>query len=806
MPVAAALLLTTLALGTDALVDLEARSRLSVAWSRAAVGLIAEPSRPIAASFLGALDVSLAAAELMPNNSQGWRVVQGIAEATDESLPAGRAAMKTALDQLGRLEPNDQLIRLGRLCDAAERGTASDERVAAFDKLLQPSARQRIGNAIASRLAFELSLLCKRRGDMEGWTRWLKESVQLDASFPSAAQALAGYEVGSGDGLDKVSAALVTAIAADPGNTGSLNALARICLHEGLYSDAERLLDLAIRIASFDLDYMLVDDLIADRMVALWGMGRHEDANKIAQERQAELNALLRRRMGDATATDKREDEVGPRVTLPSALACVRAAVCRSGSLPNAEATLRDALASLDNDAKQAGDDAAAVAAVKLRKAWMQVTIGDPEEVQPLLDEADRAAPLSDVAKARFAGWLKIRRNQPDKALADLQPIAESDAGAKVGVGMALMAMGRTKDAAATQLAVARANRENAVGVYAADRLFDLVKARPGPTNESKAVQEAVARMPKPVWDLARDQAQAIACMATFGLPQTAFDSLPLTVTVQNRSGLTLAIDSDGPIESRAALLLEASVIGKRPLSLPPWIFPIDRQLELKPLETLSFELDMARTPLADVLLGDPLSGALISTRMVTNFRLTADRVQAGFLGNIGDSGVLRIPAVRVNAGWREDVLSEIRHPDRSEDLVKLVMLAYDLANRSTTDAAVDNDPAWKDINDAWMRLPPAAQAWTLMVLPRSKLVPMATLLEAARSSTDESVRMSYLLRWVDTPDDVTLAAAIRSGGRLATTAESVKALLQSKALDAADVNQSLEDAGVFGTGSSTPR
>ena len=66
MPVAAALLLTTLALSTDALVDLEARSRLSVAWSRAAIGLIAEPSRPIAASFLGALDVSLAAAELMP--------------------------------------------------------------------------------------------------------------------------------------------------------------------------------------------------------------------------------------------------------------------------------------------------------------------------------------------------------------------------------------------------------------------------------------------------------------------------------------------------------------------------------------------------------------------------------------------------------------------------------------------------------------------------------------------------------------------------------------------------------------------
>ena len=40
-------------------------------------------------------------------------------------------------------------------------------------------------------------------------------------------------------------------------------------------------------------------------------------------------------------------------------------------------------------------------------------------------------------------------------------------------------------------------------------------------------------------------------------MPSNAFDSVPLTVTVQNRSGLTLAIEPEGPIESRAALLLD---------------------------------------------------------------------------------------------------------------------------------------------------------------------------------------------------------------------------------------------------------
>ncbi|NBQ89616.1 MAG: hypothetical protein EBU07_19560, partial [Betaproteobacteria bacterium] len=128
---------------------------------------------------------------------------------------------------------------------------------------------------------------------------------------------------------------------------------------------------------------------------------------------------------------------------------------------------------------------------------------------------------------------------------------------------------------------------------------------------------------------------------------------------------------------------------------------------------------------------------------------------------------------------------------------------AYDLAGRAATDPSVDSDPAWKEINDAWMRFSPMAQAWTLMVLPNSRPVPMAPLLAAARGATDDAVRMSFLLRWVETPDDVAVAAAIRSGGRLATAAEAVRALLQSKARDAADVNQSPDDAGIFGASSS---
>ena len=283
---------------------------------------------------------------------------------------------------------------------------------------------------------------------------------------------------------------------------------------------------------------------------------------------------------------------------------------------------------------------------------------------------------------------------------------------------------------------------------------------------------------------------------------------MPLTVRVQNRSALPLEIAPDGPIESRAALLLDVIVIGGKPAPLSPWICSLDRRMLLKPNETLEFTIDMARTPLGRVLLADAIKGVIVEARLITNFRLTAERVQAGFLGNIASSTVLRIPSVQVNAGWREDTLGEIREPDQPQDMLKLVMLACDLAARGQA-GEKDLDAGWTAVNASWKKLPPLAQAWALMSLPRARADAIGPILEAAKASSDERLRMSYLLAWVESPEDVALAAAARSGGRLAVVAEGVRATLQAVARDAADVNQRSDDLGVLrGTGSdsSAPR
>ena len=145
--------------------------------------LVSTPAQPDVASFRGALEVALAAGEVAPNDADAWRWVQGMAQLDEEDEAASSAAMSRALKELGRLDPADPFVQLDRLTGAVERGTTADDRIAAYAKLLQGPNRDRIPGPVASRLAFDLALLEKRRGNADGWGTWLRDAVALDPAF-----------------------------------------------------------------------------------------------------------------------------------------------------------------------------------------------------------------------------------------------------------------------------------------------------------------------------------------------------------------------------------------------------------------------------------------------------------------------------------------------------------------------------------------------------------------------------------------------------------------------------------------------
>ena len=799
--------------------ELDATRRLGAAWNRAAIGMISDPSRPAAESFRGAVELAVAAAELAPDDAQAWRSVVDLAELADPGQPEAMAAYRRALKELSRIDPADQSVALARVSEAVERAPTADDRVKIYDRLLDASSRRTLGAAVSARLALDRALLEKRRGSTVGWQKWLREAVAIDPAFPLAAETLAGVESGSDASLKQVGIALARAITANPSSVVSISALSRLCLHEGLYEEADRLLTLAVRVSELNVDLLLIDELLADRMIALWGLGRHEDALKIYSERRRKVNAALRRRLGDSGANaSESEQSVGPQVNLPTVVNSVAVAIMASQFTspsgvfqPPDEARRKrfeEALAYTLDGITQERDEAkgdAAKAVLGLRKAWIEATIGDPASVDGLLESAQGVSPMSDEAVARFQGWVRLRRNDFQGALDRLQPIAATDEGARAGLAMAMAGLGRQRDAAREFHEAIKSDRDNAVGLWAADRLVSMVGKRPGPSSEAAGLREAVTTIPAAVFDLANNQALALSVSVTFGPPALTLDPMPLRISIQNRSALPLEIGPGGPIDGKAALNLEYTRIGdakSRPM--PPAIIAIDRKLRLEPRETMNLEIDMSRTSLGSELLEKPLSSVFVKARMVTNFRLTSDALQAGFLGNLSEEATLRLPAVQITPGWREDAIGEIRNPDKPEDLVKLVLMAYDLVRRKDSGDA-DLESGWTAVCEAWTKLPPAGQAWALMTLPSPKEPPIGLrpVIEAAKVSTDALVRVSYLLRWVQSPDDVQFAAAERQGGRLATVAMGMRAMRRSQVEDQADASQG-DEVGVLGGGGSS--
>ena len=278
---------------------------------------------------------------------------------------------------------------------------------------------------------------------------------------------------------------------------------------------------------------------------------------------------------------------------------------------------------------------------------------------------------------------------------------------------------------------------------------------------------------------------------------------MPFKISVTNISPITLAITPDGPIHNSAALLMETIVVQQKQsiTNLAPFIFSIARNLQIAPNETMSFVIDIAYLPQVIPLLNSPLNGANLQIEMLTNFNLTLDNVTPGFLGKMTAKNSIRILPVIRNQEWREEALGVIRHCDRPDDLVTLVLFAFDLASRSSEQGAeTEVREGWAEVTEAWKRLSPAAQAWTLMVLPLEPLEMTEKIANAAKESQDRRVQLSAILRWTESENDALLSTLVRgSEEQLIAVASSVRSLIVSRVRDASRVDQSNEEATVLG-------
>ena len=156
-----------------------------------------------------------------------------------DDSPEIKAAERRSLEASTRLDPSDAVMLLRRLLSTSEANQTAEEKVAAYETLLEPASIEVLGDALAARLAFSLAQLWSRIGDFNEFAVRLAQAVELDPHYPAATAMAAGYFAVPEDPFSEVEL-LVVALMANPLDLGFASRLGLISLEEGAYQSALR--------------------------------------------------------------------------------------------------------------------------------------------------------------------------------------------------------------------------------------------------------------------------------------------------------------------------------------------------------------------------------------------------------------------------------------------------------------------------------------------------------------------------------------------------------------------------------------
>ncbi len=745
------------------------------------------------AELEAAIFLATKSAMLAPDDRVRWRTLLGLCGFAGDIMPAAHEVGAMALERLSKLEPADQVVRLRRLLQEIGRYQTAEEQVAAFQRFLTPEAIKAIQLPVASRLSFDLALLELRMGDVEAFGRDIVQALTLSPSFPAAAETAAGFANEKLDDPVGEAELLVTAILANPIEERMWGRLGALLLQEGAYGSAARVYQLAALAGrSKKTNDAVVDLIVIDQALALWGSGRANDAVSVLQRHVAMCKSRLAVQIQTYNpAMTRAECEAIPYPT-PPLIAAIEAAILVSSKHADASASLkrmRDAAieqAEKDDPPPkppepgevpnlEAKRQSAVFAAEGLLDAAMtaQLLRADASIVQELIDAADKRAPLSDAAKVRISGWDKLRAGDGAGALALLDQAPSTAPAATFVHAQALAASGNLQDAARAFLAIASSERGNLVGMLAADEFKALVGAAPPAGTFVASLDGVVASIPS---SFERYLAGTDNAFAFQVIPEKLivepFDPIRYRLVVTNRSEMTMAVALGGPIKQNVLLQPRLNSSANPGVDrLIPQIIPCDRAIELAPSESMEMIWDMSFTEVGFRLNQDPIAGATLSVRGALNYVAEAGSFTAGTMGVLPNVQNVEAAGVRVTQQWIDQSIVRAASPQSDDDLKALVLLGY--AAKKQLLSAEQTPIAWKAIAEGFSKLPPHGQAWVLFVGPHN--VPeFEPVLDLARATNSGDVRGAYLLSFCISPDDPQLAAALRSEDRFASIAHAV--------------------------------
>lgn len=686
--------------------------------------------------FLGMLESGQSMLEvalgLAPDNPFLWRLALDYAVNLEDGSPQAQVLLGQALNKLGKLEPEDELIRLRRLLARVETKQTVEERVALYRQMLSPESVERIGRPVAARLAFDLALLLRRNGDQAGFEAELIHSLDLDPYFPEAAEFAAGYFRTTAPDAVAEAMALRQALLANPTREPAAIGLAELCLKSGAYRAAASILNVEASMLETNFPDLDFDAILTDLIIASWGSGDTLTAHAAAQKRQDALNRVFRQtleRQGTTLSVEERRKLAYPMslqlATTYAALVHAEKPESATGPVKGAQVSAETTLKAMEQQSASSEEMARAMLEGAFVQLWLD---GDLAFAREQIKNAVAIAPLSDTAQARFDGWLALRDGDAARAKQLLGPVAEQDVAARLGLALAEEKSGEVKAAARNLLEVARSNPAAAIGLWSRDRLRRLLATDVNVIKSAEDVERA-AQLPQDFLDLMSNTAGKILLRIQ---PRTAniapWDPMIFDIEISNRSRWPLAITPDGPIADTATVTANVNVPGQRG-TLPPFaLLALNRRFSIPPGESLKVPIDVSLTDASFAMRDDALSGAFVSIHPIVNWRTTDRGLEPGPLGVEAESPLIHVRGEKISVDWIEQAKTMLRDTSRAPDPERMAAVAGLLLRVSKEPAkyspeersALEGVPEL--LAEAALRLWPEARAWLIFAAPKGGL------------------------------------------------------------------------------------
>ena len=636
--------------------------------------------------FEVAYDFAAQATELDPDSVEAWRLLLEIANVSDPDGPKVRDSIQRSLSEICRLDPSDTVILLRRLLSIVELNQTAEAKVTAFEKLLEPTSVEVLGNKIAARLAFALAQLQQRIGDSEEFEKRLLEAVKLDPYYPAATAMAAGYPwfaIPEESSFSETEL-LVVALIANPLDVGFAKRLGDLALDAGAYSSAARMLSIAQSSARAAGSTPL--GIALNHATALWGANRTEEALRILDQQQRDLDSMAQQSAFAQDDALTSEELAKIKGTTPPNMALLRAAILSEGAdrtqwrLYVGEA-LTDMILMLDEELELDPDldpEAQAIAAATLLEAaafaaWQGE---DSEVIDLLISEAQDRDELPQVTQIRFEIWQDIAEGRYSVALQSLAEIDDEDPLTILARSIAFERTGRMQDAARTWLELSRTVPGSIVGIWSRHKLEKLLGKALGPSPEANEIDQLMKGIPITVDRMLLDRDRAYSFKIEPD-SQTVEPFAPINYTLKltNNSGIPLSLGPQNPIHSSVALLPKVTSFGPRTGPPDKFILQIDRKLSINPRETLTIPVDLSNYPVTRRSFRSAFHSATYELRAVTNFISDGTAVAPGRFGEQSVAPILRVNGVSNDPPWRRDALESAEAMDSLASIHNMSLL-----------------------------------------------------------------------------------------------------------------------------------